>query len=246
MNGSTSPLFTDILKSIPGFFGIRLDAEPAYRMEDTVGQVEIRRYAPALLARVSTDGDHDSAVEAAHEKLADYIYGDNESREKMEMTSPTFQADGESKMFCVPPRKDENSGGWTVAFFLSNNLDPGEAPLPDDPAIGILESPEMLVATLRYSGNNTEQRRSLAKSELTKTLSGSKWEIDDQVYWASYDQPFAIPCFKRNEAHAPVASSGWLAPRLPTLVACKAPTADLKSSSREPPQLRLWSSKLRP
>ena len=207
MSSSTSPLFTDILKSIPGFFGIRVDAEPAYHMEGIVGRVEIRRYAPALLAQVSTDGDHDNAVDAAQGKLTDYIYGDNESREKMEMTSPTFQTDGESKMFSVPPRKHGASGGWTVAFFLSNNLDSGEAPLPDDPAISIVESPEMLVATLRYGGNNTEQQRSIAKRELIQTLSGSKWDLDDQVYWASYDQPFAIPFLKRNEAHAPVASS---------------------------------------
>lgn len=207
MNGSTSPLFTDTLKSIPGFFGIRLDAEPTYHMEDIVGQVEIRRYASALLAHVSADGDHDNAVEAARQKLADYIYGDNESREKMEMTSPVFQIDGESKMFSVPLRKHETPGGWTVAFFLSNNLSPGEAPLPDDPAISILKSAEILVATLRYSGNNTEQQRSLAKKELIQALSGSKWTVDDQVYWASYDQPFAIPYFKRNEAHAPVTIS---------------------------------------
>src|SRR5688572_29302671 len=127
MNGSTSPLFTDTLKSIPGFFGIRLDSEPTYHLEYIVGKVEIRRYASALLAHVSADGDHDNAVDAARQKLTDYIYGDNESREKMEMTSPVFQIDGESKMFSVPLHEHETPGGWTVAFFLSNNLSPGEA-----------------------------------------------------------------------------------------------------------------------
>lgn len=204
MAASTSPLFTDTLKSIPGFFGIRLDAEPSYDVEDTVGDVEIRRYAPALFAHVCVGGDHDSAVELAYEKLADYIYGDNESREKMEMTSPVFQIEGESRMFSVPIQKRQTADGWAVAFFLSNNLSPLEAPLPDDPAIRILASKEALVATLRYNGNNTEQRRLIAKSEMIQALHESRWTMEEHVYWASYDQPFAIPYLKRNEAHASV------------------------------------------
>lgn len=199
---STSPLFTDTLKSIPGFFGIRLDAEPRYDVQDTVRDVEIRRYAPALFAHVCVGGAHDSAVELAYEKLAGYIYGDNESREKMEMTSPIFQIEGESRMLCMPLRKHQTTNGWTVAFFLSNNLSPGEAPLPDDPAIRILASQETLVATLRYNGNNTEQQRLIAKTEMIQALQESRWTLEDQVYWASYDQPFAIPYLKRNEVHA--------------------------------------------
>lgn len=179
MTASTNPLFTDTLKSIPGFFGIRLDAEPRYDIEDIVGGVEIRRYAPALFAHVCVGGDHDSAVELAYEKLAGYIYGDNESREKMEMTSPVFQIEGESRMFSVPLRKHQTANGWTVAFFLSNNLSPGEAPLPDDPAIRILASQETLVATLRYNGNNTDARRSIAKADMIQALQESRWALDE-------------------------------------------------------------------
>ncbi|MBF6025353.1 SOUL family heme-binding protein [Lysobacter niastensis] len=205
MNGTTKPLLTDTLRSIPGFFGIRLGSEPAYHMEGIVGHVEIRRYAPALLAHVFAEGGHDAAVGAAREKLADYIHGDNESREKMEMTSPIFQTTGEFRMFPIPLRKQPNQDGWTVAFFLSNHLDAGEAPLPDDPAIGILESPEVLVATLRYNGYDTEEHRSLAKEELILALAGSRWTVIDHVLWASYDQTFAIPHFRRNEVQALVA-----------------------------------------
>ncbi|MDI9238645.1 heme-binding protein [Lysobacter sp. LF1] len=210
MNASSSPLFTDTLKSIPGFFGIRFDAKPAYHIEDIVGKVEIRRYAPSWLAQVSADGSHDAAVALAHEKLADYVCGGNESREKMGMTSPSFEVEGESKMFPVSlSRRDESSrqeelDGWRVAFFISNCLSAREVPLPDDPAIQIRQTPETLVATLRYRGGNTEERRSLAKRELIEALSGSKWTADDQVYWASYDQAFVIPYLTRNEVHVRV------------------------------------------
>lgn len=214
MNDYSSPLLLDTLRSIPGFFGIRLDAQPAYHVEDLVGNVEVRRYAPSLLAQVSADGSHDAAVALAHEKLADYVYGGNESREKMEMTSPSFQVEGDSKVFPISlstrrdPGAQKESDRWRVAFFLSNTLAAREVPLPDDPAIRIRQSPETLVATLRYRGGNTEERRSLAKRELIAALSGSKWEADDHVYWASYDQAFAIPYLTRNEVHVRVVSSG--------------------------------------
>ncbi|WP_158982966.1 SOUL family heme-binding protein [Lysobacter panacisoli] len=213
MNASSSPLLTDTLKSIPGFFGIRLDTQPAYHMEGLIGKVEIRRYAPSLLAQVSADGSHDAAVALAREKLTDYVYGDNESREKMEMTSPNFQVEGDSKMFPVllsrhkESSRRKESDSWRVAFFLSNSLVAAEAPLPDDPAIRIRRTPENLVATLRYRGSNTEERRALAKRELLQALSGSKWTADDHVYWASYDRAFAIPYLTRNEVHVRVVGS---------------------------------------
>lgn len=42
MNGSSFPLLIDALGSIPRFFGIRSDEEPAYHMEDIVGGVEMQ------------------------------------------------------------------------------------------------------------------------------------------------------------------------------------------------------------
>lgn len=206
MNGAIAPLFTDVLRSIPRFFGIRLDISPAYHMEDIVGQVEIRRYAPALFVQTAADGSHDAAVRAAHEKLEDYIYGKNESLEKMEMTYPTYQADGEATMFPSALRLREMHG-WRVAFFLSNNLAAAEAPLPDDPTIRIHESLETLVAALEYRGADTEESRSVAKRKLMQALSGSKWAVDDQVYWATYDQAFSIPYLKKNEVQVRVANS---------------------------------------
>ncbi|WP_426281670.1 SOUL family heme-binding protein [Lysobacter soli] len=194
MSGATAPLFTDVLKLIPRFFGIRLDARPAYRMEDLVGPVEIRRYAPALFVHTSADGSHDAAVRVAREKLEDYIY------------YPTYQGDDESTMFPSALRMRERHG-WRVAFFLSNNLAAGEAPLPDDPTVRVHESQETLVAVLGYRGADTEESRIAAKRDLMQALSGSRWSADDQVYWATYDQAFAIPYLKKNEVHVRVANS---------------------------------------
>lgn len=58
MSESIRPPFKDILSSIPGVFGIRLEEEPRYGVLETIDDVEIRQYAPALLAQVTITGDH--------------------------------------------------------------------------------------------------------------------------------------------------------------------------------------------
>lgn len=195
--------FSEILKSVPGFFGIRLEQEPKFEVLEHIGDdeaVEIRRYAPALLARVTIEGNHDEAVDAGFDRLARYIFGDNtpvglrggEGGEKLAMT--------------VPVRQEQTAGGWTIGFFLSNDLEAGGAPQPLDPGIELVREPVRIVAALRYRGNNTDERRLAATRDLLAALAADpRWRADDEVRWAQYDAPFVIPFLKRNEAQVAVA-----------------------------------------
>lgn len=200
------PTFKDVLSSIPGVFGIRLEEEPAFSVVDTLGDVEIRSYLPAVLAEVTVEGDHDSALDTAFRKLAGYIYGKNSDHEKLGMTSPVFQeAIGDRSDMPSPMSRHADGERWTIAFFLFNSLSVDAAPIPDDPSITLVVQPEMLRATLRYSGNNSEEARAEAKRKLLEALDATpRWRVLDGVSWAQYDQPFAIPFLKRNEAHVAV------------------------------------------
>lgn len=203
MSSSHKPPFKEMLQAIPGFFGIRLEEEPTYEVVEAIGDVEIRRYQPVTLAQVTVPGPHDQAMDAAFEKLADYIFGGNERRREMSMTTPVVQRpSGETMSMTTPVRQQAAGDGWTVAFFLANGMSPDEAPKPDDPAIEIVQQPAMLVGALRYTGNNDDEARLEAKRRLLATLAGEpRWVFDSEVSWAQYDQPFAIPFLKRNEAH---------------------------------------------
>lgn len=197
------PPVSDMLSSIPGALGIRLEAEPRHDVIDRIGDVEIRRYAPALLAQVSVDGAHEQALDRAFEKLAGYIYGENVAAEKMHMTTPVFHR--ESADPTVPVLERGRGGGWTVAFFLGNDMAPADVPAPNDPSIELVEAPATVVAALRYSGHNDARARERARAELLAALDGaSRWSVADDVLWAQYDQPFAVPFLKRNEAQVAV------------------------------------------
>ncbi|MEO8011072.1 MAG: heme-binding protein [Dokdonella sp.] len=202
MNISTTIPFKEILHSIPGFFGIRLEEEPKFDVIETLGDVEIRRYAPALLAQVTVIGEHDQAVNDAFRILASYIFGGNSSGEKMDMTSPVLQQAEQLALTASAPVIQNPSGhGWTVSFFVSNELTPQTAPRPDDPSVMLVQTPENVMAALRYTGNNTDESRIESRQALLAALAGhSKWRVADDVAWAQYDQPFSIPFLKRNEA----------------------------------------------
>lgn len=209
MSESIRPPFKDILQSIPGVFGIRLEEEPAYSVLDTIDDVEIRRYLPALLAQVTIRGDHEHALDEAFNKLAAYIYGKNNSDTTMHMTVPVFQEqEGDRLSMTTPVLQSGEGDGWTVSFFLSNELTPDTAPQPEDPSVELVMQPETVLGSLRYTGNNTEERRAESKQELLETISGDgRWRVIDDVSWAQYDQPFAIPFLKRNEAHVALEES---------------------------------------
>ena len=202
------PPLSEMLSAIPGALGIRLEEEPRHEVIEQVEgahgeSVEIRRYAPALLAQVTVQGDHEHAMDAAFEKLAGYIYGRNASEEKMHMTTPVYQrASGDAR---VPVLQSGDGSGWTVAFFLANDQSPADVPAPSDPGITLVQAPESTVAVLRYTGNNDEQARAEARTRLLATVErATGWAVADDVVWAQYDQPFAVAFLKRNEAQVAV------------------------------------------
>lgn len=207
MTDHPHPPFKDLLKSIPGFFGIRLEEEPAFDVVETIGDVEIRRYQPALLAQVNVGGEHDEAMNVAFKKLAGYVFGDNDRDQQSEMTTPVQQAQAHDHASpSTPVVRNDADGSWNVTFFLSNQLAAADAPQPNDAAVTLVEQPARLIASLRYTGNNTPESRADSRTRLLKELSTHpNFRVVDDVSWALYDQPFSIPFLKRNEAHVEVA-----------------------------------------
>jgi len=189
--------FTDILKSIPGTFGIRLEEEPKFDVVETSDEIEVRRYRPALLAEITLPGGHDRAVDQAFDRLSAYIFGENSTQAKMHMTIPVYQREGVSDA----PWMKAKSGEWTIGFFLGNDLAPEDVPKPTDKSIQLRTVPARSIAVVRYTGNNTDERRAEARDKLRGWLAlHPEYRADTSVYWAQYDAPFVVPFLKRNEA----------------------------------------------
>lgn len=62
--------------------------QPDYKLIKSEENIEIRDYAPMILAEVEVSGERKQAISEGFKVLADYIFGNNTSTKKMEMTAP--------------------------------------------------------------------------------------------------------------------------------------------------------------
>jgi hypothetical protein len=179
-------------------FGIRGGNEQLdYKVIDTIQSVEVRQYPPSVVAQVSNMKNRNEAFRV----LFRYISGQNNSNQKVSMTSPV-QVDTKSmKIAMTAPveisTSDDNS--VSMRFFLPSSMSVDSAPKPNDPRISIIAEPEEVLAVGTYSGSGSEDRFRNESDKLLKILDGSKWEPVSLASFRGYDPPFTIPFLRRNE-----------------------------------------------
>jgi hypothetical protein len=66
-----------------------------YDVIETHGAIELRDYDPMIVAKVSVPGDREKAIGDGFRLIADYIFGNNISSQKVSMTAPVIQQPGE-------------------------------------------------------------------------------------------------------------------------------------------------------
>lgn len=174
---------SEILKSIPGAIGIRLEDELPFRLIKQNGDFELRSYDEFTLARTKVSGPYDKAGDTAFKRLAEFIFGKNQSRVTSKMTTPVFM--------------DKTGDGWIMSFYLDKDFD-WLSPL--DSKIIVEKHPAKDVAVYRYSGTQSEEAMDEAKNKLLSFIEKEHLKPISEVWWAQYDQPFSIPATKRNEA----------------------------------------------
>ncbi len=193
------------LESIPGFFGIRTEEEPQHEVifDDSHG-FQVRQYGATVQARTMVQGDRDSAMDEGFRRLAGYIFGENSQKKQFEMTTPVLQNKSETLSMTTPVLQSKTASGWEMAFVLPSDVSREEAPVPQDGRIEVVDVPGKLMATLRYTGNQTEEKGNAKTAELLELVKEHGYKAKSDVVWAQYDQPFAIPFLKRNEVQVEI------------------------------------------
>jgi hypothetical protein len=194
---------SEILKSLPEIFGVRLNEEPSYDVIESDGEVEIRRYETAILASVTVSKEFDDFREEAFKRLAAYIFGENDGGKKLAMTSPVLQEKktGEKIPMTAPVIQTGGGNQWTMSFVLPKKFASKKPPSPIDPSVTLKKVETRTLAAIRYKGNNTERRMSANRMKLEAWLKAhSHYEAVGDIFWAQYDAPFVIPFLKTNEA----------------------------------------------
>ena len=174
--------------------------EPAYEVTRTMGDVELRQYAPYAVAEVVMTGSAAEAGNKAFPILAGYIFGKNKGEKKLAMTAPVTQTAAPVKLaMTAPVMQNAAPGGYLVQFVLPRGVTLGTAPEPVDQRIKLRQVQAMRVAAIRYSGfwSDANYNRHLAQLEETLNKAGIQWS-GEPVY-SRYNPPFTPWFLRRNE-----------------------------------------------
>jgi hypothetical protein len=189
--------------SIPSTVGATEEAE--YTVVAEHDGLELRRYAPHILAETAVEGEFERAGNRAFGRLFDYISGANRSRAKIDMTAPVVQEAGGERIDMTAPVVQEAEGdAWRVAFVLPAAYSPETAPEPTSPDVTLRVVPERLVAAVRFSGTWRAERFAGHESGLRARLAEHGLEPAGAAVYARYDPPFTPWFLRRNEVLIPV------------------------------------------
>ncbi len=179
--------------------------EPSYRVLETEGNFELRKYSSYIVAETYVEGDFEAVGSEGFRRLADYIGGKNQKKESISMTAPVSQKPVSEKIaMTAPVSQARENGRWRIAFMMPSTYTMDTLPIPDDERIALREEKEKTVAVIRYSGTWGKKRYEKHATKLMEWISSKDWKILGAAVWARYNPPF-IPWFmRRNEILIPV------------------------------------------
>lgn len=165
--------------------------EPEYELLSEYEGFEIRRYSESVQARLLTPSSGWSGNSSGFRRIAGYIFGGNETNQRIAMTAPVQMWDTDS--------------GSMMSFTMPSKYSIKDLPSPIDKGVEIVEVDEYVVAVLPFSGlsRNSKARRLMAKLETLVQASGLTAEGAPVL--AVYDNPgTTLPFMRRNEIHLPL------------------------------------------
>jgi len=181
--------------------------EAKYTVTRKQDKLEIRDYAPSIVAEVVVNDNFEDASNKAFRTLFNYISGDNTGRNKIAMTAPVAQKPAPEKIAMTSPVGQQQSGdGWAVSFMMPASYTMDTIPLPDDPAVVLRQIPAHRAAAIRYSGTWSEKAYKKQLALLLEWIEAENLEPMGEPVWARYNSPFSLWFMRRNEILIPIGS----------------------------------------
>lgn len=174
--------------------------EPRYEVIRQVGEVEMRQYAPYVVAEVVIDASAQDAGSRAFPILAGYIFGKNKGEKKFAMTAPVIQTAAPAKLeMTAPVMQATVADGMQVQFVLPAGVTLESAPEPLDSRITLRQIPAMLWAVIRYSGTWSQANYDEHLSKLQAALTAAGIATQGAPVLARYNAPMTPWFMRRNE-----------------------------------------------
>jgi len=172
---------------------------PKYTVAEHSGNVEIRDYAPMIVAEAEVKGEQREAISKGFRIIADYIFGNNTAAQKVPMTAPVTQQGNEKIAMTAPVTQQGSDNTWRVRFVMPSQYTMETLPKPNNPAVELKEIPAKRFAVIRFSGMAGDDSLKRHTKELEDFLSEKTLTPLSPPTCAFYSPPWTLPFLRRNE-----------------------------------------------
>ena len=170
-----------------------------YDVVEKHGAIEIRDYAPMIVAEVSVAGDRETAISDGFRMIADYIFGNNISSQKVAMTAPVIQEPGEKIAMTAPVTQQGSEGVWLVRFVMPSSYTMETLPKPNNADVLLKEVDGKRFAVIRFSGLPKPESLEKQTKELEAFSQEKKLQPVSEPTYAFFNPPWTLPFLRRNE-----------------------------------------------
>ena len=149
-----------------------------YNIEKEYENFQIRSYKSTLFTSVKlNNNDYNNASSEGFSILAGYIFGGNETGEKISMTSPVTMSLEDS---------------MTMMFMVPNDLKKENLPTPNESKIEIKKEPAKTVAAIEFGGWADDKKIEFYKQKLISDLTSEGIVHSDKFYFYGYNAPYEV------------------------------------------------------
>jgi hypothetical protein len=147
-----------------------------YTVSKKYDKFEVRDYEASLFTSVKlSTNEYDKGSGQGFSVLAGYIFGGNDKKEKIAMTSPVVMTmeDSMTMMFMVPKKYKKET-----------------LPRPDQERIEFKEEPAKTIAAITFGGWSNDEKIEKYKKELKAALDAEGIAYTNQFYVLGYNAPY--------------------------------------------------------
>ncbi len=161
-----------------------------YKVVESDGKFEVREYPDLMLAATVTKLDAQGR-DGSFMRLFSYISGANESKQKIEMTTPVFMENGDA------------DSSVQMGFVMPKEV-ATKIPKPTSEQVDVRKRAGGKFAVVRFSGQLTSKLAKESEASLRAWMQTKGLVADDSaeargVETAGYDPPFTPGPLRRNE-----------------------------------------------
>jgi hypothetical protein len=207
--------------------------KPRFELLARVGPVEIRRYAPLIVAETFVEGELGPAGTEGFRRLQAYIAGDNRARREIDCPRPLMKArpgpvpaaasgfagpgtaaspaspatTPTTIAMTAPVGQRPGDGGYWVSFVMPAGFSLVTLPQPSHPRIRLREIDARIVAAIRFRGWWRPRTVRRYRQELEQWARRSAVAAAGEPVYARYNPPWVPGFLRRNEILLPL--TGW-------------------------------------